>query len=308
LLTFTHSLVICSRGRSENLSDLLKSISSCVAFEEVVLIIVLNGHTKEELISLTARLQDSELKYRILESEPGLAAARNVAIKSIKTQLVSFLDDDVLLPQNYLLEVDKTFANDTTLDGLSPRITGLYNSSETGLIKYKLRYSKFGRITSYGENFWIPDKYSEIHTLVKWLPGCSMSYRFSSIAKMQFSEELMLGPTAGYSLGEDVDFSIRLNKLVGLNTIAITHVQAKSVRDNSKIMAEGRGRWKAYLARNYPKIISFHRTFLRLILEIFYLAMRCTFQWRLYYPLLRNRQIQLTAFIQETKSPILVRK
>jgi GT2 family glycosyltransferase len=285
----------------------LKSISNCAAFEEVTLIIVMNGHTREELISLTARLKNSELKYKILESEPGLAVARNVAIKSIKTQLVSFLDDDVLLPQNYLLEVDRAFANDTTLDGLSPRITGLYDSSETGLFKYKVKYLKFGQVTSYGENFWIPDKFSENHTVVKWLPGCSMTYKFSSIAEMQFSEELMLGPTAGYSLGEDVDFSIRLNKLVGLNKIAITHVQAKSVRDDSKIMAEARGRWKAYLARKYPKIVSFRRAFLRLILEIIYLAIRCTFQWSRYYPLLKNRQIQLLALIQETLSPIVVR-
>ena len=231
MLKNSHTLVICSRGRSHSLSNVISSILDCQESENVHVLVVLNGHSPSELNTLIGQYKDLEGQILVIESKPGLAAARNVALANISGDIVTFLDDDVLLPNNYLTEVDSAFSFDEKLDGLSPRIAGLYARTNLGSKWSYNRRIKFGRLTRNGDNFWVPDIYSAANTSVDWLPGCSMSFRISSLKDMKFSEELMLGPTGGYSLGEDVDFSFRLSKLISLNSLSIQHVQAESVRD-----------------------------------------------------------------------------
>jgi len=308
MLLNSHTLVICSRGRSQSLSNVISSIFDCRESENVRILIVLNGHSPSELNSLIIQYKDLQSQISIIESKPGLASARNVALKHIFGDLVTFLDDDVLVPENYLIEVDSAFSLDENLEGLSPRISGLYAGTNFGKKWYRKTRIDFGRLTRNGNNFWVPDIFSSANTSVDWLPGCSMSYRLSSLKNMKFSEELMLGPTGGYSLGEDVDFSIRLSNLISLNSISIEHVQAESVRDNNNVMAKARGRWKAYLVRKYPRHVSGIWTTLNLILSVIYFFLRSIFNKDQYVKSFHESKLQFASFVHELIKPILVNK
>lgn len=308
MLKNSHTLVICSRGRSHSLSNVISSILDCRESENVHILVVLNGHSPSEFNTLIGQYKALEGQILVIESKPGLAAARNVALANISGDIVTFLDDDVLLPDNYLTEVDSAFSFDKKLDGLSPRIAGLYAGTNLGTKWFYKRRIKFGRLTRNGDNFWVPDIYSAANTSVDWLPGCSMSYRISSLKDMKFSEELMLGPTGGYSLGEDVDFSVRLSKLISLNSTSIQHVQAESVRDNNHVMSKARGRWKAYLVRKYPGQVSGITCTISLILSVGYFGLRSFTNKDQYLNSFAESKIQLTSFIQELLNPTLVNK
>lgn len=308
MLKNSHTLVICSRGRSNSLSNVITSILDCRESKNVHILIVLNGHSPSELNNLIKQYKDLEDQILVIESKPGLAAARNVALANISGDIVTFLDDDVLLPDNYLTEVDSAFSFDEKLDGLSPRIAGLYTGTNLRTTWFRKRTIKYGRLSRNGDNFWVPDVYSATNTSVDWLPGCSMSFRVSSLKDMKFSEELMLGPTGGYSLGEDVDFSIRLSKLISLNSTSIQHVQAESVRDNNHVMSKARGRWKAYLVRKYPAQVSAMTCTISLIFSILYFGLRRFINKNQYLNPFNESKMQMASYIQELLNPTLVCK
>lgn len=278
----------------------------CNQSDQIRVLIVLNGHRKIDFTQLKSQLKQWPIKIDIIESSPGLAAARNVALTKLSGEIVTFLDDDVLLPETYFTEVDQAFVLYPEIEGLSPRIKGLYSGTSALRNRFKLGSSKYGRVTRNGENYWVPDTFSEVTTKVQWLPGCSMTYRISAIGGKRFSEELMLGPTGGYSLGEDVDFSFQFNKLVALNVISIDHIQAASVRDNSLLMAEARGRWNVFLARKYPKKVKIIYSAFYCLSSIAYFGIRSLITKGEFNELCKQRLIQMRGFIQEVFNPKLV--
>jgi glycosyltransferase involved in cell wall biosynthesis len=306
MLKYLHCVVVCSRGRPKQVISIIESVIACENSSDVKIMIVLNGHSKDELDELRQKYKNQINQVEIIESVPGLAAARNVALKKADCEVLTFLDDDVSLPNGYFTAIDSAFYDDHELDGLSPRINGLYPKTHSrSVFKIKLR-PRYGKVTKTGKNYWVPDTYGQEPTSVDWLPGCSMSYRFTSIKDMRFSEELMLGPTEGYSLGEDIDFSIQIPKLISLNTISVIHHQAESVRDVFHIMAKGRGRLIAYLAKKYPYKVSRGRALLTMFATCIYFGCRALGQWQSYGHYFINSCVQLQSYVSEFIDPILI--
>jgi GT2 family glycosyltransferase len=306
MLRNTHTAVICTRSRSESLSNLINSITACDQSDQILVLIVLNGHKKTDFNELKNQVEQSPLKIDVIESSPGLAAARNIALMHLSGEIVTFFDDDILLPKNYFTEVDQAFVSYPEIEGLSPRIRGLYSGESALRKRFTLAKSKYGRVTKNGDNYWVPDTYTKSTTNVDWLPGCSMAYRISAIGGKKFSEELMLGPTGGYSLGEDVDFSIQFKHLIALNVISIDHLQAASVRDDSSLMSEARGRWNVFLARKHPDNVSLFYSAVYCLSSVFYFGIRSLVSRDEFIGLFKQRLIQMRGFIQEVLNPKLV--
>lgn len=92
------SVCICTRNRPEDLSKALKSVerSTYRAFE----VIVSDDSTNDETKNLVV-VQFPKVKY--LEGpRKGLGANRNNALKTVKGSHVLFIDDDVVLNENFL--------------------------------------------------------------------------------------------------------------------------------------------------------------------------------------------------------------
>ncbi|MBY0470986.1 glycosyltransferase [bacterium] len=90
------SIVIVTRNRPAWLVNCLKSLALAPASFEKEIYIVLNGpceSTKQVL---------AEFRLPYLECEPtSPAAARNLALKTVRGKWICFLDDDVEVPKNY---------------------------------------------------------------------------------------------------------------------------------------------------------------------------------------------------------------
>lgn len=305
--TFSHAVVICTRSRKKSLIECLDSINANKGAMHVQIIIVLNGISEEEYREFSNDLKHKyNLKIEVLRSEPGLTHARNMALSYTSAELVTFLDDDVLLPGDFILKTEQYFEENMQINGASPRIKDLYiNQSKRNRLLVRRNY---GRVTGTCRNYWVPDLDETKFKRIDWLPGCCMTYRTKEIRDKRFSIELEKGPSGGYALGEDVDFSIRMGELGLIKDLSIEHKQAPSVRDSSRVMSQAIGRWHGYLIRNYPARVSFFKTisldtflFGYLILKALLFRMNAKNE-------LMNKLIEINSLINELRDPILIEK
>lgn len=313
----SHEICICTRGRSRSLLVLLESLAACNNIQENLIRIVINGEnpTPELLQSIEEIRVSYELNLVINYSEAGLTKARNLALDESTSELISFIDDDITVEKNCFSKIEQFFELNERIVGSAPIISGMYselNSSFIGRVKHEwIRRNYQGKITKSGKNYWFTDNGTKPkQTSVMWLPGCCMTYRRAIINEIRFSEELQNGPTGGYSLGEDVIFSIRASKFGELHLnreTKIIHKKADGIRDNRQIMAISLGRFLAYETREESRLVSVNVVTLRLLFEISIFFAKSMLRPKFFIEL-KYKVMEFHGFLSELKSPILVSK
>jgi glycosyltransferase involved in cell wall biosynthesis len=96
--------LICSWNRSDMLEDTVNSLLACRrgAELECEIVVVDNASTDDT----SARMKPYEARGDVrlfLEKEPGLSNARNLGVREARGDWILFLDDDVLLPELFLV-------------------------------------------------------------------------------------------------------------------------------------------------------------------------------------------------------------
>ena len=313
----SHEICICTRGRNLSLLELLDSLAASKDIKDRFIRIVVNGEapSPELLQSIKDISTTKDLKLVVNYSALGLTKARNFALDESTSELITFIDDDITIDKNCFTEIEQFFSLNEKIVGSTPVISGMYSelkNSFMGRLKLLwIRRSYQGKVSKSGKNFWFIDN-GRIpgQTNAMWLPGCCMTYRRSRINGIRFPEELQNGPTGGYSLGEDVIFSIRASKFGELHLnprTRIFHKKAEGIRDNRQIMANASGRFLAYETREESGHVSTAAAFARLLFELSSLLGRCLLKPKRLVDL-NYKLIELRGFINELKSPILVSK
>jgi GT2 family glycosyltransferase len=287
----------------------MKNIEETAGYREITVLIVLNGIEESEfLVQQQELLKFSKENLTVVLSKPGLVNARNAALVLVETDLITFFDDDIAIPTSYFKELDRFMASSSYVYGCAPRVQGYDPNSSLKLFPpflKKTREKNFGKLTKSGLNIWIPDDDAYESIKVDWLPGCAMTYRTKLISGMQFDSALMNGPTKGYSLGEDVEFSSRVANLYSIPTLAINHLYATSVRDMKKVMAEANGRWLAYLSRNRKTLVYIKNILVRLFLSFLKGILEDAVKLDFKFTRASMRITQLKYFLIELKDPKL---
>jgi GT2 family glycosyltransferase len=281
------TIVVCTRDRLGSLELFFESCDSLIANENIDFIVVDSSTPPLQLedVDFLKKRQTFTPRIRLVYEEPGIPRARNRALKEIKTELVTFVDDDITLPQNFSEAIFEHFNEYPQTAGVGPRISGMYEdfqiSTSDGYFAkiYKRRIEKsFGKVSRYGENFWFPENYSLGLTKCEWLPGCCMTYNFKVLDNLKFNTGLENGPGRSYAVGEDVDFSTRssdFGPLYLVSSILINHREEASARDDRILMAKARGTFRAYLSYEgrisvapalYHLVINMGASLLRLLL------------------------------------------
>jgi GT2 family glycosyltransferase len=268
-------IILCTKDRPSAITSLLYNISTLASLEYAKITVVDASQSSAEV----NYEQFSELfTIQVIRSAPGLPTQRNLGLKATVNPIIVFLDDDVVLPQNFISATLSEFSKDDDIAGVGYLLKGVefHDKKLLKCISVRLNGRHFGQVSKSGLNYWYPEVGNKLNFRPPmWLPGCAMAFRRSQITGMLFNPVLEKGILGGYALGEDVDFTLALvanGKKLALTLDAIVdHYEAPGERDNRHQLARAQGDWLKYLAKSQNQYISSSRIFSRLILEFLYL-------------------------------------
>ena len=199
-------IAICTKDRYLDLTQLLNSLSTQAKLIRSIQII----DSSDEFFDILSENNDLDIELKGLIQQykhlPHLTAQRNYALRQLKsnneTGIVVFLDDDVIVPCDFIYKIKNNFESDHLIAGL----TGVdVNSIEESKVKishlFRLGSSRPGKLLTSGINTGMKFKASQYK--VDWLPGCCMAFRLEKIQSLEFDE-------SKWFWGEDVDFTARL--------------------------------------------------------------------------------------------------
>ncbi|OBQ55382.1 glycosyltransferase family 2 protein [Tamlana sp. s12] len=227
------TLIVCTYMRPDALLTLLQSVVTQTLYPNEILIIDGSTDTRTEKVLLENHF--SNLKYfKVGEHQRGLTKQRNFGINQVEatTEVVCFLDDDVVLENNYFEALMSTYKTHPEALAVGGYITnevlwsiasfpvksdfyyydGFMRSEPS---RFKIRHT-FG-LTPDAPPGWMPS-FSHGRSIgffppsgktypVEMIMGGVASYRLSVFKTLKFSNYF-----EGYGLYEDADFSLRVAK------------------------------------------------------------------------------------------------
>ncbi len=207
----TISVVICTRNRVDDLRACLASIAvQRRRADEVVVVDASDGDASERLVRAWQR-DVPRTRVEVLRTAPGLTRQRNVGVDATSGDIVTFLDDDVVLGPSYLAAIVQLFQVDPHLGGAEgtvdvPRLRGRRRLANAFRALFAM--NSLGRRRGVKRSGFVTyDPWPRVARHVTCLVGCNMSFRREVFRRFRFDEWY-----DGYGLGEDMDFSYRVSR------------------------------------------------------------------------------------------------
>ncbi|MDB2463044.1 glycosyltransferase [Algibacter sp.] len=293
------SLIICTYMRDEPLLKLLWSVKEQTSYPNEIIIIDGSSNDKTEKI-LKQNYFENLKYYKIKAKDRGLTKQRNYGINLVSksSEVICFLDDDIILTSNYFNNLLKTY-NDypdaLAVGGYIINEVNWQKGEKTKNInqfyfdgwersepsRYKLR-RKFGLqpdtppaflpTFAHGRSVGFLPPSGKIYKVEQIMGGVS-SYKKEVFKTLKFSTYF-----EGYGLYEDTDFSLRIAKQGSLyiNTSAqLSHHHDNSGRPNKfkygkMVVRNGWYVWRVkYASPNFKSRIKWHLTVLLLTIVRF---------------------------------------
>lgn len=209
------SIVIPTRNRSEKLEKLLHSIlRQTVRVNEVIVVDDSDDFKTKKLIEqLQSCFSETGITIRHfmpLDNEvKSISRARNLGAKEARGDIVIFLDDDVIIDENYvknILEVFDIYPNALGVQGtvINRKYSHLENSIKKVFYYWYAEIDKCRMLPS-GKTTYVCSSNKIISC--EWVFGLNVAYRKKVFDEFSFNEKMI-----GYSLGEDKEFSYKIHK------------------------------------------------------------------------------------------------
>lgn len=204
------SAVIPTKNRPH---DLLVAVRSIVQQtrkpNQLIIVDQSNGALSHDLISDEMQhTSDIVLTYVHDEAIPGLVAAKAASLKFVTGDVVCFLEDDVVLDDDYIAEIESGFVNDTTMLGCSGVIT---NPPKTGRF-YLLLFNIFHRGIYFDSR---PAIYAGINRQSTELIASNVLSGGLSAWRMKVFDVISFDVENGFHMLEDFEFSRRASRFFG---------------------------------------------------------------------------------------------
>jgi glycosyltransferase involved in cell wall biosynthesis len=218
------SVVIPTRNRETALRNLLSKISD-QNLSPVEIIIVDSSEIKQPSYELI----NKSIKY-LYTTEKSTSKQRNIGMITVTkdVQVLFFLDDDTNPDSTYFEDMLETLIslNAVGVSGLAINPGKNQRDKPRGLVGFIkkvffLDSNIDGKLLISGVGIPVRKKNAGMFE-VDWLIGCSC-WDFQKIRKLKFEEDF-----SGYSLGEDVIFSVKASKLGKLfvnSNIILNHLE-----------------------------------------------------------------------------------
>jgi len=225
------SVVIPTRNRFIPLTNLLNRI-----FDQSLLPVEIIIVDSSDMVQSTYGKIDSSIRY-IHTNEKSAAKQRNIGMANVNsdTQFLFFLDDDTNPNSTYFESMLGTLlsVNAIGVSGLAINSKKNERTKPSGLAgalkKISFLDSKIdGKVLASGVGIPVRDIQSGI-VEVEWLIGCSC-WDYQKIKMLKFEDDFK-----GYSLGEDLIFSVnarKLGKLFVNTNIILDHTELPQIDSN----------------------------------------------------------------------------
>ncbi len=177
-------VAIASYQRPDDLKRCLQALSEQSQLPSDVMVVVRSDDEATKDVVATATIKRL-LVRQIFVDAPGLVAARNVALASCRTDILTFIDDDTVPHRDWLERIVPHFADDPTLGGLGGK-DRIHNGTsfddrttcDVGRIQW------FGRV--------VPNHHlgHGAPWTVDFIKGANMSFRANAFQGISFDERL----------------------------------------------------------------------------------------------------------------------
>lgn len=224
----TLGVVICTRNRPAVLGSALSAISEQKECSPVVAVV--DG--SDAGVALEVRDICVAHGANYISGPSSLTLQRNIGVRNVTTDLVLFIDDDVVLSPTYCAAMVNAFLWDESLVGASGCTIDRGFAGVGGLLKkvwWRMFYwnTTTSVLPSVGPT--IPYMGRRI-VQTERLTGCNMVFRRSALVEhVEFDEDMR-----GYGLGEDVAAGLlmsRHGRLVWCGTALAYHRRSSANRD-----------------------------------------------------------------------------
>jgi glycosyltransferase involved in cell wall biosynthesis len=202
------AVVIPTRNRPALLFGLIRNIEKASLKPRIVVIVDSSADSSFREISsnvLTITTRRTQIQSAAQQRNIGIEIVREQA-NELNVSFISFLDDDVRIPENYFDEFKKTFDSDSSIVGVSG-----FAKTEDQVIQRRSSIKDFlgitgapGTLTHAAVN--ISPYGINSSQEVEWLIGCA-AWRIEGIYSLRFESDFV-----EHSLYEDVIFSCRARK------------------------------------------------------------------------------------------------
>ena len=254
-----NSVIVCTKNRSNDLTKLICSLCRQTLLPDEL--IVIDASEDDNTYKI---LQGKKYKkfFNIIyeKTEAGLTKQRNTGVSRAKGQYLFFFDDDVILEDDFIDIVYRTFKQyeGNNVGGIMGRIVNIYKSPKNWdqLFKKIFFLSDIGkgRVKLSG----LPSiKIDNNISFVESLPGGCSAYRKKVFLDYKFDENLK-----GYAYLEDVDFSFRVGKkykLLYQPEARLSHFPSTYLTGDKRVFKKQLVQHQRYLfKKNMPKNIQYH--------------------------------------------------
>jgi glycosyltransferase involved in cell wall biosynthesis len=210
------SVVVPTMNRPKDLEALFASLVRQKRLPDEVIVVdqSTNNLSKIVVSDFKTRYAELPVAFRHVEQEEkSLVKARNAGLALASGDVVSFVDDDAVLFEDYYERVLERFATDPSVGAISGNTIVKQKPAgwKWGLRRALMRaflLSRFdGRMTASGFGYPIYEREIDRDVAVEFLPGCNMNFRRECLAGERFDEWF-----TGYSFREDCEFSYRISR------------------------------------------------------------------------------------------------
>jgi GT2 family glycosyltransferase len=206
------SVVICTRNRADDLAECLRSLGCQTRLPDRLVVVDASDDDATRRCVEGSALGERIAEVRYLRAARGLTRQRNVGVSAARGDVVTFLDDDVVLQPDYLARILELFETDPGLAGAegtvaTPPLRG--RRRLTNVFRRLFLMNSLGSVRGVRRSgFVIYDPWPRAAQAVTSLVGCNMSYRMEVFGRFRFDEWF-----DGYGLFEDQDFSYRVGRV-----------------------------------------------------------------------------------------------
>lgn len=235
----TISVIIPTKNRLKDLLNTMETVLMQRRLPDEIIIVDQNRSTdiKASVMSLynaSDSNNDIIMKYIHDPEITGLTQARNRGISHNESDIVLFLDDDVLMEKDFIFNIMEIYRKYPDIYGVS----GIITNSNRGLIGNILnKIFMIGNFTDKRILVGADRKYRDCdYVEVPTLPGGLTSYKREIFRDFTFDENFI-----EYGLSEDFDFSFRVSrkyKIVITPSARLEHVCTGSIRTSEEKVYE----------------------------------------------------------------------